>query len=217
MGGDGGNQRELLADGGAPAWSPDGKSIAFVRANPDSGNGELWLAGADGKGAKKLCGTDDTSLGAPVWSADGKQVHYSRDGSIFAVSLGAAVNCEAASVGEGDDPSAAWNGALAFDRSGETGNRLVFGKPKGGSAASLTDGSSDDSDPAWSPDGKKIVFVSDRDGNAEIYVANADGSVRSTSRKTPATSRQTTATPSSTTASDPRPPRTASRPGSPLP
>ena len=30
--------------------------------------------------------------------------------------------------------------------------------------------------PAWSPDGKKIAFVSHRDGNQEIYVMNADGS-----------------------------------------
>ena len=29
--------------------------------------------------------------------------------------------------------------------------------------------------PTWSPDGKKIAFVSERDGNKEIYVMNADG------------------------------------------
>jgi TolB protein len=33
-----------------------------------------------------------------------------------------------------------------------------------------------DSDPRWSPDGKKISFVSGRDGNFEIYVMNPDGS-----------------------------------------
>ncbi len=30
--------------------------------------------------------------------------------------------------------------------------------------------------PAWSPDGRKLAFVSDRDGNSEVYVMNADGS-----------------------------------------
>jgi dipeptidyl aminopeptidase/acylaminoacyl peptidase len=40
----------------------------------------------------------------------------------------------------------------------------------------LTNNSSDDDLPAWSPDGTKIAFCSVRDGNWEIYVMNADGS-----------------------------------------
>jgi Tol biopolymer transport system component len=33
-----------------------------------------------------------------------------------------------------------------------------------------------DVDPMWSPDGRQIVFTTERDGNSEIYVMNADGS-----------------------------------------
>ncbi|NLG48518.1 MAG: DUF5050 domain-containing protein [Chloroflexi bacterium] len=40
----------------------------------------------------------------------------------------------------------------------------------------LTDGTSNDTCPVRSPDGTKIAFCSDRDGNREIYVMNADGS-----------------------------------------
>ena len=40
----------------------------------------------------------------------------------------------------------------------------------------LTNNNTGDGLPSWSPDGEKIVFCSDRDGNYEIYVMNADGS-----------------------------------------
>ena len=39
----------------------------------------------------------------------------------------------------------------------------------------LTRNPSRNTDPSWSPDGQRIVFVSHRDGNKEIYVMNADG------------------------------------------
>jgi Tol biopolymer transport system component len=40
----------------------------------------------------------------------------------------------------------------------------------------LTNNAAGDSSPAWSPDGAKIAFHSDRGGNYQIYVMNADGS-----------------------------------------
>jgi Tol biopolymer transport system component len=40
----------------------------------------------------------------------------------------------------------------------------------------LTNSSAFDGSPVWSPDGRQILFDSERDGNWEIYVVNADGS-----------------------------------------
>ena len=42
----------------------------------------------------------------------------------------------------------------------------------------LTNNRAQDVEPRWSPDGRKIVFTSNRDGNNEIYVMNADGSAQ---------------------------------------
>jgi hypothetical protein len=45
-----------------------------------------------------------------------------------------------------------------------------------GKLVQLTDSKGSDLAPAWSPDGRRIAFQSNRDGNWEIYVMNADGS-----------------------------------------
>jgi len=45
----------------------------------------------------------------------------------------------------------------------------------GSDPVQLTDNQAKDTSPAWSPDGRRIAFVSDRDGNREVYVMNADG------------------------------------------
>ncbi len=59
-----------------PAWSPDGRSLAFTTWS-DSTGGHLWRVGADGRGAVQL-----TTIGSrylyPWWSADGRDLLVNR-------------------------------------------------------------------------------------------------------------------------------------------
>ena len=50
----------------------------------------------------------------------------------------------------------------------------------------LTRNPAGDSAPVWSPDGRRIAFVSERDGNPEIYVMNTDGSGQRKLTRSPA-------------------------------
>jgi len=53
----------------APAWSPDGKTIAYGRpGKPHS----LWLSSVDGKTARKIIDTGHRCI--PIWSPDGKYI-----------------------------------------------------------------------------------------------------------------------------------------------
>ena len=63
-------------------------------------------------------------------------------------------------------------GRLAFTM----GDDIYVSDSDGHNAVNITNHPAEDFDPAWSPDGTKIVFTSERDGNREIYVMNDDGS-----------------------------------------
>lgn len=68
------------------------------------------------------------------------------------------------------------NGDIVFDRSVNTKSAVFRAHSDGSGQVQLTDGTAEDWGPAWSPDGNRIAFTSERDGNREIYVMNADGS-----------------------------------------
>jgi len=68
-----------------------------------------------------------------------------------------------------------YNSKIAF-QSKRTGNWEIFlMNPDGTNPVNITNNSADNSQPAWSLDGKKIAFTTNRDGNFEIYTMNIDG------------------------------------------
>jgi dipeptidyl aminopeptidase/acylaminoacyl peptidase len=73
----GGEPRQLThgdASASSPAWSPDGRSIAFVTARGDDGR-QIWLMPAAGGEARQLTRVEGGASG-PVWSPDGSLMAF---------------------------------------------------------------------------------------------------------------------------------------------
>jgi TolB protein len=72
------------------------------------------------------------------------------------------------------DPACSPDGSpIAYRKLGD--GRIISMAADGSGATPLTDGPGD-AEPEWSPDGKRIVFSSEHDGDREIHVMAADGS-----------------------------------------
>lgn len=64
---------------------------------------------------------------------------------------------------------------IVFVHGSGTATEIHLINSNGTGSKQLTSSAGRDEDPAWSPDGSRIVFTSERDGNREIYIMNADG------------------------------------------
>lgn len=188
---DGSDISRLSHDGenAFPAWSPDGEKIVFLH-----GFSEIYVMKADGSDQTKLTsGWDElpTTLstdGFTSWSPDGKQIVFTsfRDGNaeIYVMNADGSDQTRLTNNPAGAIlPSWSPDGTTIMYNAERDGNPEIYVMNADGSGQTrltINAGRAEDVDfslgrPMWSPDGKQIVFETLRDGNSEIYVADADG------------------------------------------
>lgn len=181
-------------DMASPSLSPNGTTLAFVCTSSIAVYGiyEMALAGGSTRRLASMMGY----FRGLSWSADGTRIIFSNDsgdgGSLWQVDLdGGLVKLPLGE--EVTAPSAAEKGgSLAYVRGSQTVDiwRLDLHSPHPEESANkLIYSTRIQRVPQYSPDGKKIVFESNRSGAHEIWMADADGSnlVRLTSFNGPQT------------------------------
>ncbi len=171
-----GDVRNLTATPGvrelAPAWSPDGRWMAYL--SDQSGEYEIWLRPADGKGeAKQLTKGADTYKMQMGWSPDSKHlVVNDADMNLWLVDAesGSLKKIDHSVSGEIDEWS--WSphgGWLAYAKGEENGFRSIFlYQVDGGKVHRVTSDFTDDSAPAFDDEGDYLFFVSGRHFNPTI-------------------------------------------------
>jgi Tol biopolymer transport system component len=171
-----------------PTWSPDGTKIIYTY------KGNIYIMDSNGSNQTKLAITLDLtgsfSCFFPAWSPDSSQIVFTAINN-YLDSYILVINADGSNQKRIHDGG--WNASWSPDgtkiiftdevyfKDSTAGNPIIhesiFSMNKNGSGVNrLTTSESLNAFPSYSPDGKKIVFSSNRDGNSEIYIMNSDGS-----------------------------------------
>ncbi|HKD45199.1 MAG TPA: S41 family peptidase [Candidatus Angelobacter sp.] len=148
---------------GDPAWSPDGRWIAFV--SDKSGREEVWMAHEDSTGLKMLS-EGDGEKSAIQWAPDSKSLIYSGSdhklyrhdldtGKSAVIASGDASNIQGARF----SPDGKW---VAYSKMDHDLRPHVYVVPATGGTEKRV-GNSDllfsETQPVWTPDGKRLLFL----------------------------------------------------------
>lgn len=177
------------ADDLSPVWSPDGQRIAWLRASPSET--AIYVAPVTGGIDAKIADLYPIrleALGRHIdWSPDGEHLaaaDKSRPGEPFRINLIRVADGSKKAVTVPPDksigdlsPAFSPDGkSIAFLRALGTGVTEVFIAPtQGGEARRITNDNRNAQSVAWTPDGRWIVFASDRRRNLALWRVRASG------------------------------------------
>jgi Tol biopolymer transport system component len=151
---------------GLPAWSPDGTRLAF--SSNQSSDYEIWTMKEDGSDRKKVTSANEWD-GLSRWSPDGSKIVFSGERH----DASGQVSFEIFVINADGSGFKQLTGGLVREAAHEEGeDEEAHGHSHGGQFIW-------NSVPTWSPDGSKILFPSNRDGDGTVpilYIMNADGS-----------------------------------------
>ena len=156
-----------------PLMTADG-NIRFTRS--EGTVSRAFVMRSDGSDVRR--DTSIPGLRTGSWSPDGKKVVFYKEGD----ETGTIYLADADASNETKLPFVAGNMEWSPDSAsiayqyGKSDSDLFLFTLETGKTTDLVRNPSFDADPSFSPDGKSLIFVSDRDGNPEIYIQSLDGS-----------------------------------------
>lgn len=158
----GGRPRLVIPSGVEPAWTPDARRLAYVAPGAD-GAGDVYAADADGRRRGRITVTT-ADESHPDWAADGLRIVVERDGHIVVVR---ADGGKERPIAPGHEPEWSPNGRLiAFASAGD----LFTVEPDRGRIRRLTRTPTEESAPTWSPEGRRLAYVTDETGQSDLRV-----------------------------------------------
>jgi hypothetical protein len=138
---------QVYAYGRAPAWTADGRRLAFVL------RGDVWAMDADGTHLARLTRTPELE-DEPAWAPDGRSLAFEREEAIWTIAADG--SRERRVVAEGAQP--AWSPdatRIAFARGGDLLSLRLVSR----TTVPLTETFETEEAPAWSPDARRIVYA----------------------------------------------------------
>ena len=172
-------------DHGYPAWSPDGKQLAYYGYYDGRKTWSIHTVNRDGTNNKRITHVKNKWDNMPTWSPDGSKIVFARE---YAGEDGAwqhelwIMNADGTEERQlkalrGGGPCFLPDGRLLYHSEySDKESEITIADLDGQNMIHLTDNEAEEWDAKVSPDGKEIAFTSNRAGNHDIYVMNIDGS-----------------------------------------